>query len=227
MDQTTFHDSHRKSNARPNELEIDLDAIFSGQPNDEFEFKPLTKGLGFHTEAKRTTGAQVSQQRQIVQPTFSPSHSPASHTALPTMKRIEPVATKGPAIGAKTSQVFMAHFMDQLVILGLFAANLLLVSKVSGIEKQTLFSMLNDTSFLVLSIVIYAIYYVSYFTFNGITGTFGQRLVGIKLMATTGQLDVSKTLTRSLVTLSSLFIFGMPLLFDFHGKLSDTRVVTE
>ena len=87
--------------------------------------------------------------------------------------------------------------------------------------------MLMD-EFLIFSAILYAIYFLFYFTFMEVTqtSTFGKSIVGIRTVSFDGEnLDLGTSLLRSIIILVSFMAFGLPLFLDFHGKLSNSKTI--
>ncbi|MBF0361051.1 MAG: RDD family protein [Oligoflexia bacterium] len=78
---------------------------------------------------------------------------------------------------------------------------------------------------------IFLIYYFFYFAFLDLTkrGTVGKSIFKLKLVNSSyemqSRLEIHVVLLRSLIVLSSALALWLPLLFDFQGKLSSSRVI--
>ena len=71
-------------------------------------------------------------------------------------------------------------------------------------------------------------FFLFYFTLLDVVTSPGKKIFSIRLISTTSEkVKIDQTLIRSVVTLFSFVTIGMPLLFDFQGKLSDTKAVED
>ena len=69
-------------------------------------------------------------------------------------------------------------------------------------------------------------YYLLYFTILDLIGSPGKNLVGIRLIRNDGgRLHFRHTFVRSIITILSSAVLFFPLLMDFQGKLTDTKIV--
>ena len=197
---------------------------------DSFEFKPVTKGLGFHQDKikensprkfKRTqTIAQKErvkyEERSVVINTpLPPKNIQVSSEEIKT-KKVEKIRN------ARMGLQFTSFIFDLVLIcsiqLGLNFAFLKIV-QLDSFSKFLEFTWKEQSLF-------FSFLFLFYFTLLELASTPGKRIFDLKLETTVGKkLSIDQTLIRSVVTLLSFITVGMPLLFDFQGKLSDTKVI--
>lgn len=127
---------------------------------------------------------------------------------------------------ASQSAQFLAWIIDVLVIASFVVLTGALLVWASGIEF-TMYSRLISTQDLALFVsAIFSIYYLLYFTILDLSATPGKTIFGIRLAKINGgDVSVKHTFTRALVSLCSGIALFLPMLLDFQGRLSDTKVV--
>ncbi len=197
---------------------------------DSFDFKPVTKGLGFHQDKIKESSTRkfkrtqtIAQKERIKYEERSITiNSPVVEINKPIIK--EELAPKRIAKvkNARMGLQFTSFVFDFVLIcsiqLGLNFAFLKLV-QLDSFSKFLEFTWKEQSLF-------FSFLFLFYFTILELASTPGKRIFDLKLDTTVGKkLTIDQTLIRSVVTLLSFLTAGMPLLFDFQGKLSDTRVI--
>lgn len=72
---------------------------------------------------------------------------------------------------------------------------------------------------------LFSLIYIFYFTILDLAATPGKALFSLKLLPTSKErMSVTQTFVRSLVSLISFLILGLPAILDFQSKLSDSNV---
>ena len=245
MDEDTFNQSEENKEIIFNfdSSEVDLDNM------DNLDFRPVTKGLGFHNEEIRRTPLTkkiIHDQNLKSIPERSPGISRKIETKtrdrvpLPSISGMGSFYDKVPAkeISKKRGKKkkvfeeansyiqFIAWLVDILFVsffVTLTAGSLILVS---GIEYKLLLRAVEVSDIAVFLAAIFSTYYLTYFTIFDLSISPGKFLCNIRLVDASGKSTTPKnTLIRALVTLVSLPIFGLPSILDFQGKLSDSVVV--
>ena len=76
-------------------------------------------------------------------------------------------------------------------------------------------------------LLFFSLSFLSYFSLLEPVGTIGKRMLSLKVCQTnsSSSVNIRQSFVRSLVTLMSLSLAAVPLILDFQGKLSDSRVV--
>ncbi len=222
----------------------------------EDSFKPMTKGLGFHQEQKRSSFKPAPKE---IKP-FGSSRPLAKSTAASFAKTTQHIPTGLEAFystkGTATVQVetnvfekkiesveekietqkkyktagmptqFFAWAVDVLVIASFVAVTGALLVLASGIQYQMFAKLISNQDLIAFGAAIFAIYYLLYFTILDLTASPGKTIFGIRLVKTDNtQVSVKNTFTRAIVSLFSGVALFLPMLLDFQGRLSDTRVI--
>jgi hypothetical protein len=225
---------------------------------DDFEisaesFKPVTKGLGFHHEQKKTTFkptsrslpentratlplSKISNETALKVKAQAPSGLEAFYSTSQAGMAIQPDTT--PVIdnelistneitGSVSSTVqVLSWSVDLILVLSLVALTGISLVMASGIEYRVILKLISKIDIAVFSGSVFAIYYILYFTILDLSSTPGKLLFGIRLVGTDkNNFSIKNTFIRSLISLLSIFIFCLPMLLDFQGRLSDTKLV--
>lgn len=119
-----------------------------------------------------------------------------------------------------------AYVIDILLICSfvIFTAALLVLA--SGIELSMYSRIISQQDLLVFAVAMFSIYYLLYFTILDASSTPGKTIFGLKLVKTDGRpVAVKDSFFRAIISLISGVALFLPLMLDFHGKLTDTKVV--
>ncbi len=227
----------------------------------EESFKPMTKGLGFHHEQKRTSfkpapkevkafGATRTQQKATgplnplsaqtrattsshmqsgLEAFYETKGSTGSQTNI-LDKKIELAEEKIEAKATyKTAPAFSQFFawaIDVLVVASFVAITGALLVFASGIQLHVFARLISNQDLIAFSAAIFAIYYLLYFTILDLSGSPGKTIMGIRLVKSdNSNVSVKNTFVRALVSLLSSVALFLPMLLDFQGRLSDTKLV--
>jgi len=232
-------------------IQINLDEF---QINED-TFKPMTKGLGFHHDNRRPSFVPSPKEKksfsqvhapitQNVSNSLIPKHVSSNHLpsgleafygSKPT-PNLEPKAIielndKTPEFvnsyaGASSISQFFAWAIDVSVIVSFVALTGFLLVISSGIEFSMYTKILTPNDMALFSGAIFAIYYVLYFTILDLGASPGKTILAIRLV-TIDEKDVTvkNTFLRALISLLSGIALFLPMLLDFQGRLSDTKLV--
>jgi hypothetical protein len=225
---------------------------------DDFEinaesFKPVTKGLGFHHEQKKTTFKPTSRPQSEITRSNLPLNKISSETALkvkaqapvgleafysnpnilaPIQSESTPITPNEITINTETvnsvslATQTLSWIVDLILVLSLVALTGISLVIASGIEYGLILKLISKIDLAVFSGSVFAIYYILYFTILDLSGTPGKLLLGIRLVGTEkNNFSIKNTFLRSLISLLSIFVFCLPMLLDFQGRLSDTKLV--
>lgn len=197
---------------------------------DSFEFKPVTKGLGFHQEKIKENNTRKFKRTKTIAQKERIKYEERSVTINRPIIENEKTIIKEESITLKKDKVksarmglqFTSFVFDFVLIcaiqLGLNFAFLKLV-QLNSFSKFLEFTWKEQSLF-------FSFLFLFYFTVLELASTPGKKIFDLKLQTTVGKkLSIDQTLIRSVVTLLSFITVGMPLLFDFQGKLSDTKVI--
>ena len=241
-------------------IQIDLDEF---QISEE-TFKPMTKGLGFHQETKKSSFKPAPKEVKTfakAKTTMAPSLAKFQHATAPLENTktgqghvpsgLEAFYNKSPlkieegdlqlseisSIDKKETKhnelklaspliQLIAWIVDILVISSFVILTGVLLILASGIEFNMYSRLISNQDLLIFTSAIFSIYYVLYFTILDLTSSPGKTIFGLRLVKSDfGELSVKNTFIRSIVALFSGVALFLPLLLDFQGRLSDTKVV--
>ena len=210
---------------------------------DEFDIeayglKPVNKGLGFH-ERKRGRTASLHIPKTGLERRWERERSLDTPDSLKAFYDM-PVAgakkeVKKKAVSyrkAEDSLRFFGWLLD-LLLVGLMSLGTIVgLGFFAYLFGRTSMEMIiltfSKTGGPMVMGALFAIVYLLYFTYGDIGSSFGKRFFGIKMVTKSGRpLDSKMTFVRSLATLFSLCLLGIPALFDFQGKLSRTKIIRE
>ena len=127
---------------------------------------------------------------------------------------------------APTGAQFIAWLIDLLVVASFVAVTGALLVLASGIQFHVFIRLISERDLLIFSAAIFSIYYLLYFTILDLSSSPGKTIMGIRLLrADNKNVTVKNTFTRALVSLLSSVALFLPMLLDFQGRLSDSKVV--
>jgi uncharacterized RDD family membrane protein YckC len=228
----------------------------------EDSFKPMTKGLGFHQDQKRSSfkpspkevknfgvtknlpkasvvlstmaGGQASKVTAQHMPSgleafYGAKGNPGNQNQVQLEKLVlneEVVQLKTTFSLAPSSAQFFAWIIDLLVVLSFVAVTGALLVIASGIQFKMLVKLISTQDLILFSSAIFSIYYLLYFTILDLTASPGKTIMGIRLLRSDDkEVTVKNTFTRALVSIFSSIALFLPMLLDFQGRLSDTKLV--
>lgn len=222
---------------------------------DTYDFKPVTRGLGFHDPLEKSKRVTKQTHRATRTRNSASSAMKASHLQNTPMTVSDPSLMSGidalygnkPLEGAEevklketplkkvTAKVKEASYFEMACafivdFLTVIFINLILFSSFYGFAFKS-FDVLGIQSFILAFLPYFAILlsliFVSYYSLLEPMGTPGKRLWGIKTVSvgTNKAVTIKMSFIRSLITLCSIPLFFFPLIFDFQGKLSDSTVI--
>ena len=122
---------------------------------------------------------------------------------------------------------FQAWIVDFIIIsTGLGLSLSLLLVWVANLNFSTVLELLHKGELLEYLILSFVIFYMAYFTFLDLPSSPGKILAKIKLVKTNNSpVTIRESFLRSAFTILSSFILFLPLLMNFPGKLSRTKLV--
>ena len=214
---------------------------------DEVSFKPLTKGLGFHkkdppkavissTQVKpsqtqnkfRVNQALPSKGQESLGTFYEHSNIwPSKGVDDSVHEEGEPNITENNSLrNASFLEQLSSYAVDFLIVITLTSVTFLCFFYFSPIKANELLGFLMSVSFLKAFFILFSVFYITYFSFLDLDGTPGKTLFNLRLVALNDEhLTFKHTFLRSLITLSSFLVAFLPLIVDFQGKLSDSKLV--
>lgn len=257
-------DTHLSSSHQSTKIiQVNLDEFNIGEDS----FKPMTKGLGFHQEQKKssfkplpkeikpfgvtntrskiTTVSEILSSNQMTK--TSSHHIPTGLEAFYGTKGIsskqnqisdknilekktdlveEKIESKQIHATASVGAQFFAWIIDLLVIASFVVVTGALLVFASGIDFKIFARIVEIRDLIIFTITLFAIYYLLYFTILDLNASPGKTIMGIRLLKTDNKnVTVKNTFLRALVSLLSSVALFFPMLLDFQGRLSDTKLV--
>jgi uncharacterized RDD family membrane protein YckC len=138
----------------------------------------------------------------------------------------EKLAIKRERQKANVVQQLMAWWIDIVAVLVLTTITLKIFTVLAGVSATFIVSLLSWQELLLHLVTFISIFYLAYFTMLDTRCSLGKWIVGIRVRSDKGyRISIGQSFTRSLVSLISLFLLALPLLMDFQGKLSATKLV--
>lgn len=210
---------------------------------DEIIFKPLTDGLGFkkpkdhwmqpsHSKLEKPSHSRDFAVAPVLPMTDDKSSCVdifASHKAVPEEELIsnqEFVETEPELTLVSKSRLFFAWLTDVIIICLLISITLTMFLIVPGARYSDLIQGVSRTHLFAFSTAFFAIYYTLYFALLDYFNTPGKFLFKLILVGETKiSVTLLQTFIRAFVSLASFLALGVPLILDFQGKLSDTKIV--
>lgn len=208
-------------------------------------FKPAPKEVKPFGSAKTPMNSTLStlSATTTAKPTAQASHLPsgleafygatqAPKTETPNLfeqaaKKEEVKAEKAVSKkAAPQSAQFLAWIIDVMVIASFVILTGVLLVWASGIEFNMYSRLISTQDLAIFGAAIFSIYYLLYFTILDLSATPGKTIFGIRLAKVNGgEVSVKHTFARALISLCSGIALFLPMLLDFQGRLSDTKVV--
>lgn len=206
---------------------------------DDFDFKPVTAGLGFHhpkaADVKpiftdRPVHNFVSHVHQTVkkdmnvyQNDLSLFYGQAATEDLvpaPVIKeeKVQRKATKG--------QRVLAYILDLLFITSILGIILTVMARTISMDLIEVWTMFpNEITPLVAT--LFCGFYLIYFSIfeKAPQTTFGKSLMGIKVTGYNRNPSFSTLFLRSLVSLANFVSLGLFSYFDLQSKVTNTKVI--
>lgn len=204
-------------------------------------FKPAPKEIKAFGAPKVSMAASLNTlpSASVKNPVGSTSsgHIPSGLEAFYGTKQVEAKPIFDERVEVKTEKVvsyksapqlsqFFAWVIDVLVIASFVALTEALLVLASGIELRMYSRLISTNDLAIFSAAIFSIYYLLYFTILDLGASPGKTVFGIRLAKTNGkEVSVKHTFLRALISLVSGVALFLPMLLDFQGRLSDTKLV--
>jgi uncharacterized RDD family membrane protein YckC len=252
-------DTHSFSNPKsPTLIQVNLDEFNISEDS----FKPMTKGLGFHQDQKRSSFKPSPKE---VKPFGSVPRSAKPSVILSSIGSQSTIGTQHVTTGldvfygakgnpgnqgqqniperkielneekietvdsfkiAPMGIQFSGWLIDIAVVASFVAVTEALLVFASGIQYQMFARLISNQDLIIFTAAIFSIYYLLYFTILDLSASPGKTIMGIRLLKTNNSnVSVKDTFTRALISLLSSVALFLPMLLDFQGRLSDTKVV--
>ena len=207
---------------------------------ETLDFKPITEGLGFHKKADTPNKLSRTQQARNKQTPSVPMPE-VTHPYLRNKTRVQSRASvenkKIEAVDetVQEAEIFeeasmfesgAAYLLDLVTLCASFIGLNLLFMKMLNVDFNTFKSTILGNDYLLVEGMLFSFMYVTFFTLLDCTKGFGKSLFNIELRTMENKMaGVGHTFFRSLVSLFSLPLLFLPLVLDFQGKISETKLI--
>ncbi len=210
---------------------------------EEFEFKPLTSGLGFH-QPKATDIKPVFTDK-IIQSTSTLNHSHQQNQKemnvyqndlslfygqqqiVPEAMPIEEVRIEKTYRVASGTQRVSAYLLDMIFLFGIVGIMLTIMARTISMDIFEVWETYpSDVTPLVLT--IFCGFYLLYFSIFDKTPqcSVGKSIMGIRVVDQNNKgLSFSSLAIRSLITLMNFVSLGLFSYFDLQNKVTHSKVI--
>tara|TARA_R110000868_G_scaffold55424_5_gene172324 strand:+ start:14722 stop:15399 length:678 start_codon:yes stop_codon:yes gene_type:complete len=203
---------------------------------DEFEFKAIGEGLGFHqpTERPRWKSAVAPATNNQTQEKINPHAITREQLGVmyqdtAAQRKVKPqvkVTVSQTYKNAGLPERFTAQIVDTLIITASVATILLAMMSLAQVPLNDSIRLLTSLDVAPVAFILWLFSYVSYFTILETKQTPGKNLMRIRVADMNGQrLSLSRSLERTVFRTLSWLALGFPLLMNFHGRLSRSQVL--
>lgn len=209
---------------------------------EDFDFKPITSGLGFHhgkaTEVKpvftertvavspMSTPAPMKKEMNVYQNDLSLFYGHAQNPA-PVAAEVEPVVEeKFYHLASKPQRVF-AYMLDLLMVAAVLGAVLMIMAKSIDMDLLHVWEQYPH-EITPLVVTLFCGFYLIYFAIFEKMGqsTLGKNLFGLRVTGTDNQpLSLTTLIMRSIVGLLNFASLGLFSYFDLQNKVTNSKVI--
>lgn len=217
-------ENHKELKSQIHEIDFSISDFLETKASAEFDFKPINDGLGFHKPAERKILSPLSSSEVITpsrQTNFLNRHIPQGNVSeAPAIKKKVAKSNQQKSV-SKTllpRQVFASLIDMAVVYVALLALSKIFVfaASIMGVSFEV-----NDiSSYRWFYLPIYLLSWLSYSSLMTPNQTIGQSIAKIRFQSDENAFTAS--FIRSLIVMFSWICMGIPTLFDFQGKLSDS-----
>ena len=209
---------------------------------DDFNFKPINEGLGFHQGRDREnkitpnsfTDVQDRTGRQKRMKTLNFGINYGNRIQTPVVsKKTDPSAPPDEAQITKPwrspshPRQLAAYLVDLLVIsfiaVGTLASFAFMLT--GSIDYEFLLKQSGQRETVIGSVLLFCLYYLAYFTFMESNRTIGKELLRIETLRFSREKpSVFQCFLRALITLFSTLALFFPILLSLQDRLSETKL---
>jgi hypothetical protein len=213
---------------------------------DEISFRPITDGLGFHNDlldkeaevkkiksveldpkenhafSKYFTNEETLVDRGDLTPFYNNGAEVILQEETPFSQDEAIVAVKDNSEVTLVTR-FLAWTVDVAIIVSFYFITFFTSLSFVGASMDKLMNL----TFFVDTLPVLLFYYIFYFSFLDKTNfsTVGKRVFNIQIKQ--NRLTMLKTLSRTLITLTSLLTLGLGCVLKLQDKLTDTEVTNK
>jgi len=215
---------------------------------EEFEFKAIGEGLGFHQKEEKprwskpatTSSSRMNSIASTSKVNSTPSNSisreqlgflynPEGQTA--SLKTNE--QSKKPKAASKIKlaglpERFTAQMIDTIIITLTVSFMVTSMLAIAGVPLKQAMGLLTSFDIAPVVAILWSFAYISYFTILETKQTPGKSIMRIAVVDMNDrQLSLAKSLERTVFRSLSWLALGFPLLMNFHGRLSGSKVIKQ
>lgn len=212
---------------------------------DEFDFKPLTSGLGFSHRQKTTTEIRpafadrpvvrempvvarpqtpMKKDMNVYQNDLSIFYGETQHIAKPA----DELNIKPEKIYRTASKAYriVAYIFDMGILTSVLSVMLMFMARATGMEVMEAWAQYPD-EITPLIVTLFCGFYVLYFSVSEKTGsTMGKAMMNIRVVNTDNRSQDFMTLVmRSIITLVNFASLGLFSYFDLQNKATNSKVI--
>lgn len=212
---------------------------------ENFDFKPITSGLGFHQEPKVETqeipkAVPVRRERKPVSPyqklessteNFFPSDLESFYASASQEKEAPRVITRAreikPLLDASASERIAAYLLDLALVLSAVSLTGLTMTRVLGLRLAEVADRYSNEA-TPLMLTLFVGYYLIYFSVfeKSETSTLGKSIFSLRVSSLEeDELTLGKLLMRSALSLFNFVSLGLFSYYDLQSKMSRSKVV--
>ncbi len=192
--------------------------------DSEVATKLMDQRMGL--EAFYDNNKQKNQQAEIPSLDVKPQEEKQPVHVDQEKKEDKQVAVRKKVKTAGAGYQLMAWIVDMVAVLAITIATLHLLVTLAGVSANFVISLLSVEELILHLGTFVTVFYLAYFSLLDTRCTLGKWLMGIRVHSYRGRrISLGQSFIRSMVVLISIFLLGLPLMMDFQGKLSTTRLV--
>jgi uncharacterized RDD family membrane protein YckC len=215
-----FHQEQKRASFKPASKEVKAFGASKTLPKASSVLGPLSAQTSVVTQNHTPTGLEA----------FYGSKGTTGHqTNLIELKVEDSIQEISSMVKYKTASgttQFFAWIIDVLVVASFVAITGTLLVFASGIQFEMLARLISTQDLIAFTVAIFSIYYLLYFTILDLSASPGKTIMGLRLLRTdNSNVTIKNTFSRALISLLSSITLFLPMLLDFQGRLSDTKVV--
>lgn len=220
---------------------------------EEFEFRPITEGLGFNRNAEKKgeqrikgfnsteplPGEKISIDNSFpmgdLTPFYKQTPNSSNKNKVAINEKLAEVSTSKPVkkkeeslVLANRYELLLSWLIDMAICLSLVALTATFLVFASGVSSELILKILSVNTVVTYLTFLLLSFYICYFSFldTFCDGTFGKFALNLRITSE-GKSSVSfkGALFRAMISFCSLFAFGLPLILNFQGMISGTRIL--
>jgi uncharacterized RDD family membrane protein YckC len=214
---------------------------------EEFELKPVNKGLGFHKSEERVRPMKplpvsiepLKKHMSSKQSMNPPKMLAKSEISIGALEADKPIfmkeAVKSHSIEetrsvlqrAKATDRALAFLVDLIIILvmmiGVGAVLMFALDQPMNVKSAQ--AMIVNIEILPFILGVFSLLYLLYFSVMDMQSSLGKELMGLTVKnISQANLAFMQSFLRTFISLLSFVALGLPLLLDFHSRLSESSV---